>query len=130
MPTFSQPYTARMNAQQRDNMLTFAGETATLWAAISAAGGIAVAGFGPTAFSAGRTITAHFYVARGFLPNVVERSTPGGQIPAGEFMMASEIKPGLTDRIEYRRTGYKIEGEPSHEPFTNTWVTTLRRGGI
>lgn len=130
MPAYSQPNTARMAAQQRDNMMRFAGETATVWSYISAAGGIPVAGFGPTAFSAGRTITAQFYVARGFLPNVAQHMTPAGMIPAGEFLMNSEYKPSVNDIVEYQRTAYKVEGEPFREPLIkNTWVSNLKRAG-
>lgn len=130
MPTFSQPNAQRMGAQQRDNMMRFAGDTATVWAYISAAGGIDVAGFGPTAFSAGRTITAQFYVARGFLPNVAQQASPAGMIPAGEFLMNSEYRPSVNDVIEYQRTGYRVEGEPFREPLIkNNWVSVLKRAG-
>jgi hypothetical protein len=129
MPTFSQPNTAKMAAQQRDNMLRFAGETATLWAYISASAGASVAGYGDTVHSAGRTITAHFDVARGFLPNVAQHMTPGGMIPAGEFLMQSEYKPGVNDIIEHRGVKYKVEGEAWHEPLTNSWVATVKRAG-
>lgn len=130
MPSFSQPNTARMASQMRDNMMRFAGETATLWAYISAGGGIPVAGFEPTAFSAGRTITAQFYVARGFMPNVGQHPSPGGMIPAGEFLMNSEYKPNVNDAVEYQGKLYKVESEPFREPLVkNTWVSNLKRAG-
>lgn len=130
MPSFSQPNTARMAALMHDNMMTFAGETATLWAYISAGGGIPVAGFGATAFSAGRTITAQFYVARRFMPNIAQHMSPGGMIPAGEFLMNSEYKPTVNDAVEYQGELYKVESEPFREPMIkNTWVANLTRVG-
>ncbi len=130
MPSYSQPQTARMATQQHENMMRFAGETATLWALISASAGVSVAGYGGARYSAGRTITAQFYVARGFMPNIAQRMGAGGMIPAGEFVMNSEIKPGLTDIIEYQRTGYKVEGEAWREPLIkNNWTVVLKRIG-
>lgn len=130
MPSYSQPNTAQMARQQRENMMRVAGETATLWAYISAGGGIPVAGIGDTAYSAGRTITAQFYVARGFLPGVEQTQSPAGMIPAGSFLMNSEYRPSVNDVIEYQRTAYRVESEPFREPLIkNTWVSVLRRAG-
>lgn len=131
MPSFSQPNAQRMGAQQRDNMMRFAGDTATVWAYISAAGGIDVAGFAPTAFSAGRTITAQFYVARGFLPNVEQHQSPAGMIPAGTFLMnIIGYKPSVNDVIEYQRTAYRVESEAWREPLIkDNYVVTVKRAG-
>lgn len=126
--SYRNPDTGRMAAQQRENMLRFAGETATLWAAISAGGGNTIVGIEDTTYSAGRTITAHFYVARGFLPNVMQTQTPAGMMPVGNFLMNSEIKPGVDDTVVYQGTGYHVDGQPWLDPFTRTWITTLRRG--
>ena len=128
--SYSNPDASRMASQHRDNMMRFAGETATLWAYISASAGVSVAGFGDTVSSAGRTITAQFYVARGFLPNVAQQASPAGMIPAGEFLMNSEYRPSVNDVIEYQRTAYRIEGEPFREPLIkNNWVAVLKRAG-
>lgn len=131
MPTFSQPNPQRMASQQHDNMMRFAGVTAIVWAYISASSSNAsVAGFGDTVSSAGRTITAQFYVARGFLPNVAQIQTPAGMMPAGDFLMNSEYKPSVNDEIEYEGKKYRVEGEPWLEPLLkNNWVSTLKRAG-
>lgn len=129
--SYSNPDASRMASQHRDNMMRFAGETATLWAYISASAGVAVAGFGDTVSSAGRTITAQFYVARGFLPNVAQHMSPGGMIPAGELLMnIIGYKPSVNDTIEYQRTAYKVEAEAWREPLIkDNYVVTVKRAG-
>lgn len=130
MPSFSQPNTGRMAAQAHDTMFRYAGETATVWAYISASGGNAIVGIENATYSAGVRITAQFYVARGFMPGVQQTQSPAGMIPAGSFLMNSEYKPSPNDVIEYQRTAYKVEGEPFREPLMkNNWVSVLKRAG-
>lgn len=130
MPSYSQPDTARMAAQQHNNMMRFAGETATLWAYISASAGVPVAGIGEGVYSAGRTITAQFYVARGFMPNVAQHMSPAGMVPYDEFLMNSEYHPSVNDIVEYQGEFYNVDSEPFREPLIkNTWVSNLRRAG-
>lgn len=125
MPSYIAPNKLRMNAQMRDNIMPFAGQTATWKQWISASSGVAVAGYGQVNHFRSQTITALFNA--GMVAANTENQVAGGQLPSGMLQMTSRERVGFRDEILYNGFRYRIDADAQPSVMNGYYMTMIRR---
>jgi hypothetical protein len=118
----------RTNQQRQQQMSVIqqtVGQTATWRHYVSASAGAGTL-FGATRSYIETTFTGYF--GQFFMPSIVERQTPGGQIPAAAFGVITPFKFGVQDEVRYNGAIYRIEGDSQPSTLNAHYVTELKRG--
>jgi hypothetical protein len=118
----------RQNLQMRDNIMQYAGQTATWRQWISASAGNASIGYGDKPFYRQQTITALFANANQVVGTNTEGQYPGGQFPSGMLMMTTRYPVSYRDEILYNGRRYRIDADSQPSVMNGYFMTTLTRG--
>lgn len=120
------PNKSRMQRQMQQNMMQYAGQTATWWRFVSASTGNPAAGYGAVQYSAAMTITAQFTNVP-VMANV-QQAMPGGYMEAGDVRMISNEKMGSADQIVWNSVRYRVDTVSQPSILDKQWVSILKRG--
>lgn len=123
------PQSARMAQQMAQDVIEHAGQVMTWRAFISASGGVALAGFGATAYYRETTITGIL----GRAPvqfNIPDAQTPAGTLAQGRFLATTHERLGRQDELVWQGSTYRVESEAIPSRFSDMWTVEVKRGDL
>lgn len=127
------PFSKTHHTQSMDNMLQYAGQTATWRQYVSASAGVADAGFGDSNYYREQLITGVFgggggAIGGGQLIANMLMGRPAGMIPAGMLRVVTEMPMKADDEITWAGERYRIDTDSQRSPINNMWMSILVRG--
>lgn len=120
------PNRCRQNTQTRDNILQYAGQTATWRQWVSASTGNPMAGFGAIQYYRQQTITALFNA--GMVGTNTQQQFAGGQFPSGMLQMTTREKMSNLDEILYNGFRYRVDTDGQPSVMNGFYMTMIKRG--
>lgn len=131
---YRNPHQPRTHVQSLQNMLKYAGQTATLRRYVSASAGVADAGLGDSYYYATFTITGIFgggggQIGGGQLVANLMMDRPAGMIPAGMLRVVTERPLQADDELTWNNEKYRVDTDSQRSPINNMWMSILVRGG-
>jgi len=125
---YRNPMTPRQ-ASQTNEIMKYAGVTATWRQYVSASAGISVAGFGSGMYYREQTITAMLGGNNASLvsPNI-QRQTTMGQLPEGTLRIVSREVMTDKDEIIWRGVRYRVDANSQRSPLNGYWMSIITRG--
>lgn len=131
--SYFKPFNKAHHVQSMDNMLKYAGQTATLRRYISASAGVADAGLGDTYYYSETVITGVFgggggMIGGGQLIANLMTQRAGGTIPAGSLRVVTETPLAANDEITWNGERYHVDTDSQRSPLNNMWMSILNRG--
>lgn len=128
---YRNPHRPLMN-KQSDEILKYAGQTATWRQYISASAGVAVAGFGSAVSYREQTITAVFGGGGANMGGTVltnlQTQRAAGQLAAGTVRVTTEERLSDRDEIIWNGIRYRVDTDSQFSPLNGYWMSMLVRG--
>ena len=117
------PNQLRITQQANEHHYASMSQTVTWRQYVSATGGVAVAGIGPTGYTVDRSISALLRP----IPVVPETQGAAGMIAAAQFQVTTREALGKRDTLIWNGTAYRVEGPAAAATLTSGYMTVIAR---
>lgn len=116
-------------AAQTNEIIKYAGFTATWRQYVSASAGVSVAGFGSGVYYREQTITAMLGGNNASIvsPNT-QRQTPMGQLTDGSLRIVSKEIMTDKDEVIWRGVRYRVDANSQPSQLNGYWMSVITRG--